>query len=159
MIRERDTAGRYVPIDAEQRFWSKVKKTDTCWTWQGTRHNAKHDYGQFSVGNRYVLAHRFAYELLVGPISDGLELDHLCRNPPCVNPEHLEPVLHVENVRRGLLSTRIQVLCKRGHPLSKAFVRPDGTRACRLCHNARDRKRYHQRRGVIAVARLEVPNG
>ena len=83
------------------RFWRKVKGGDvtTCWIWQASLHRG---YGQFAVSSRQiVIAHRFAYEELVGPIPDGLHLDHLCRQPKCVNPWHLEPVTPLVNVRRG----------------------------------------------------------
>lgn len=80
------------------RFTSYVhvsKENGGCWPWQGfTDFNS---YGRFS---RYGLAHRFAYEFLVGPIPKGLEIDHLCRNKSCVNPDHLEAVTHRENIRR-----------------------------------------------------------
>ena len=81
----------------EERFWSKVNKTDTCWIWTAAKNQDGH--GRFRHG-RLVLAHRFAYELLVGPIPKGLDLDHLCQNPACVNPAHLEPVTRKENTRR-----------------------------------------------------------
>jgi len=82
------------------RFWSKVNKTNTCWLWEGTVENT--GYGSFAVSHtKGVLAHRLAYELSVGEIPSGLTLDHLCRVRNCVNPDHLEPVTCAENIRRG----------------------------------------------------------
>lgn len=85
----------------EQRFWQKVEKSaDGCWLWAGTI--LPSGYGQFRVGLGRARAHRFAYELLVGEIPEGLTIDHLCRNIRCVNPDHLEPVTAAENVRRAV---------------------------------------------------------
>lgn len=87
---------------AEERFWEKVDTSAGplgCWPW--TASGSRDGYGQFSADGRGVRAHRFAYELLVGPIPEGLQLDHLCRNPGCVNPAHLEPVTGWENTMRG----------------------------------------------------------
>jgi hypothetical protein len=78
----------------EGRFWARVDKSGDCWVWTGGRRGR---YGAFWVEGQQMGAHRFAYELLVGPIPDGLTLDHLCCNPPCVNPGHLEPVTFREN--------------------------------------------------------------
>jgi len=69
-----------------------------CWEWAGTRQPS--GYGAIYVEGRILRTHRVSYELLVGPIPEGLHLDHLCRNKACFNPEHLEPVTHVENMRR-----------------------------------------------------------
>jgi DNA-directed RNA polymerase subunit RPC12/RpoP len=79
-------------------FWQQVEKTDTCWNW--THSAGHHGYGRLWIGTRTVLAHRMAYDLVVGPIPDGLTIDHLCRNARCVNPAHLEAVDQQENVRR-----------------------------------------------------------
>lgn len=70
-----------------------------CWVWQGT--GTKTGYGQISVEGSQRYAHRVSYELHVGPIPDGLQIDHLCRNTSCVNPAHLEPVTGAENTRRA----------------------------------------------------------
>jgi predicted DNA-binding transcriptional regulator AlpA len=98
----------------EERFWEKVEPTGFCWEW--TAFKDRKGYGRFRVDDRTMQAHRVAYELLVGPIPEGLHLDHLCRNTSCVNPDHLEPVDLAENVRRGyrgLLSGKIRLLRRR----------------------------------------------
>lgn len=86
-----------------ERFWEKVDRSggaDSCWEWQAVR--SKRGYGRFTIGHSHVVsAYRIAYELTRGPIPDGLELDHLCRNPACVNPTHLEPVTHLVNMHRS----------------------------------------------------------
>ncbi|MPZ13794.1 MAG: hypothetical protein GEU73_05120 [Chloroflexi bacterium] len=69
-----------------------------CWEWQGSRD--RFGYGYIGVDGAVPRVYRAAYELLVGPIPEGLELDHICENPPCFNPDHLEPVTHAENMRR-----------------------------------------------------------
>lgn len=79
------------------RFFLHVDIQD-CWIWTSVTING---YGAFGIDNGATAAHRWLWKTLVGPIADGLQLDHLCRNPPCVNPDHLEPVTGGENVRRG----------------------------------------------------------
>ena len=81
------------------RFWMKVQKTDGCWNWTGAK--LIPGYGTIQDNHRKMRAHRLAYELLVGPIPDGLVLDHLCRNKGCVRPDHLEAVTQAENLMRG----------------------------------------------------------
>lgn len=125
------------------RFLAKiVAYPNGCWIWQAST-NAS-GYGQFWVDGRAVKAHRFAYELLVGPIPGGLELDHLCRVRNCVNPAHMEPVTHAENVRRGESFSAIntgKTHCPQSHPYSgdNLYVRTNGYRECRTCHRAESR--------------------
>lgn len=130
----------------EKRFWAKVRKTDTCWLWEAGQQGE--GYGSFKINGRHIQAHRFSYELLIGPIPEGLELDHLCRIRLCVRPEHLEPVTHQENIRRGAQGIVIRPFCKRGHPLSEAKIRGNGTRVCRPCRNEDQRNTYHQKKAA-----------
>ena len=130
------------PLPPEERFWPKVQKTETCWLWTGFKRNG---YGHFWVRGRLIQAHRFAYELLVGPIPTGLTLDHLCRNRSCVNPKHLEAVSMRTNILRGNnLSARYAQAthCVHGHPfdLFNTLIGRKGQRRCRACHRAEQRK-------------------
>lgn len=127
--------------DPRERLLSKVGATDDngCWGWTGYRNRL--GYGVFSLLNpptaslrKNALAHRFVYETLVGPIPDGLVLDHLCRNRACVNPAHLEPVSGGENVRRG--GNSLKTHCHLGHEYTpeNTYYRPDRPgRRCREC--------------------------
>ncbi len=92
--------------DDEARFWSHVEKAETCWLWTSTI--TGNGYGHYSIKRVKVGAHRFAYELMVGPIPQGLTIDHLCRVKACVNPDHLEPVTQAENNRRGIEARTIE---------------------------------------------------
>ena len=139
----------------EERFWRKVNKTETCWLWTGSLKAA--GYGRLRVGEAYVGAHRYSYELHVGPIPAGLQLDHLCRTPACVNPAHLEPVSCRENVRRGVSPAAVNARreeCLHGHALSGYNLIWEGThRLCRICANAKQRRRTAQKKV------REVPEG
>src|SRR5438105_2573404 len=122
-------------VDVVERFWAKVEKTDTCWLW--TASTANGGYGAFVLNDVIVRAHRFAYELLVGPIPEGLQLDHLCRVRHCVNPAHLEPVTQQENIRRGERATATH--CPNGHEYTpentqiRTGAHRPGTRVCLTC--------------------------
>ena len=88
------------PHTAEQRrkaFWEKVNKTDTCWLWTGARCGRDKRYGAFSTNNTTGMAHRYSYETFVGPIHDGMHIDHVCRNTLCVNPSHLRLATNKQN--------------------------------------------------------------
>lgn len=136
-------------MNQEERFWSKVdrKTPQQCWPWLASKR--EFGYGQFRLGETMALAHRVAYELLIGQIPDGLELDHLCRNPSCVNPAHLEPVTHRENCLRGTGSSARNARkahCPRGHYYGgdNLYIHPDGGRRCRNCTNALRREKRSQ---------------
>lgn len=103
-----------------------------CWEWQRAR--LPRGYGRMYINGRLGYTHRIAYELLVGPIPAGHQLDHLCRNTACCNPAHLEPVTPRENTRRGLRG-ELPMSCKRGHPWTdeNTVRRRDGRRRCREC--------------------------
>jgi hypothetical protein len=120
------------------RFWSKVNiSASGCLEWHA--YLTPDGYGKFWFGTSMVLAHRFAYQALNGPIPAGLELDHTCVNPKCVRPDHLEPVTHRENVRRGTSPSvrhSTKTHCPKGHPYDAAntYVRPsNNSRQCRTC--------------------------
>ena len=140
------------------RFWSKVDRRgpDECWPWLGSRVDG---YGSINIGSgRTRRAHQVAFDLTNGAVPDGLELDHLCRNPWCVNPSHLEPVTHRENILRGEGPTARrarQTHCKRGHPLSgeNLYVDDRGYRRCRECERNRERVRVPLRRAARRAAR------
>jgi hypothetical protein len=124
-----------------ERFDAKVVvQSNGCCLWTGATQTQ--GYGSFGAGGpRSMLAHRFAYERHVGPVPEGLSLDHLCRNRLCVNPSHLEPVTIGENNRRGLnpnIVSHLAGVCPKGHPLSP---RNDGRQRCRECGAAYNRAR------------------
>lgn len=100
-----------------------------------------------------MLTHRFVYELSFGPIPEGLELDHLCRVRCCINPTHLEPVTHSENMKRSPLKPqRIATHCVHGHPFSgENLVLKKDRRACRECRRKSFRKWYEKQKGEANV--------
>jgi hypothetical protein len=125
--------------DTQNRFWNKVtKKENGCWIWIAAINN--HGYGVFRLNHKNMLAHRIAYELIKGKIPDGLTLDHLCKNPPCVNPDHLESVTLKENILRGesvSAKKAQQTHCKHDHLLIQENCYPKawakGMRVCKIC--------------------------
>ncbi len=129
--------GNHLTVPPVQ-FWKYVNKTETCWLWTG--YIQKQGYGQFTApgnpGRKKNRAHRYAYELMIGPIPEGLVTDHLCRVRHCVNPEHLELVTTAENTYRGLKGTLgRRTHCKRGHLYDETntYFRKDWGRRCRTC--------------------------
>ena len=139
---------------SEVGFWRKVTgvipatgairsgweySKDRCWLWKGGLSQA--GYGRYQIHkSRTKIAHRLAYELVIGPIPEGLVLDHLCRRRNCVKPTHLEAVTNLENIERGLVGASRRTHCKHGHPLDEAntiqLFKPTGQkrgRQCRIC--------------------------
>ena len=141
-----------------ERFWAKVNKEGPipenrpdlgpCWDWLGATIIG---YGVFGRGPQK-LVHRLSYEIFVGPIPYGLQIDHLCRNRSCLNPDHLEAVTGTENQYRSMSPTGLNARkthCKRGHPFDERNTRigKDGSRNCRTCARAavqRSREQYQR---------------
>ena len=132
------------------RFWGKVEKTDGCWNWKACRN--QFGYGRFFLNKprRLKEAHRIAYELIKGKIPNGLTLDHLCRNPSCVNPDHLEPVTMRENNLRGYGASGKngrKTHCPKGHPLVEGnLVVSFKGRLCLTCQREYQRLSKRKRR-------------
>ena len=146
---------KYTSTPPEIRFWAKVNKNgpianpklDRCWIWTG----AKNDdgYGAFTpiIPRPQLRAHRYAYELTIGPIPSGLTLDHLCFVRHCVRPSHLEPATSRANILRGQGRAAVNARkthCIRGHELSGGnliFNSKTSSRHCRICKVAGDKRR------------------
>ena len=137
-------------LTSEDRFWFQLDKSSHIPTWTPflgpcwirrtprTAGQLQKNYSGVTVEGQQLRAFNYVYEYVVGPIPDGLVLDHLCRNPPCVNPGHMEPVPHAENIRRGY-EAKAQTHCKRGHDLSlTSRITSSGSRDCVECGKERD---------------------
>jgi len=133
--------GRKGPL--ADRLWARVEKTETCWLWTGKPSTG--GYGRIgTVGKKLAPVHRVAYELLRGPVPDGLVLDHLCRVRHCVNPDHLEPVTQRENILRGegaAAKAARRTHCPAGHPYDR-ITSTSGARRCRQCERDGQYRRY-----------------
>ncbi len=134
-----------------RRVFSHIDASGDCWEWTSAKGDG--GYGLIGRGVRgagSMAAHRAVWQLLVGLIPEGLELDHLCRNHPCVNPDHLEPVTPAVNQRRGFspagLYARREVCDNGGHPLDGRRTR--GDRYCKTCN----RNRESLRRAIARAA-------
>lgn len=134
-----------------------------CWLWTGELHRG---YGTLELNKRRWRAHRLVYELLVGPVPEGLELDHLCRNKACVSPWHLEAVTHWENCERakearnaGIRAVAATIThCPQGHEYTEAttYIRPsNGWRSCKTCSDARNAARP----STAGPAKTHCPHG
>lgn len=131
------------PTPPIQRFTEKLERDPSsgCWLWTAGLNTE--GYGRFWDGQVNVYAHRWSYEHHVGPIPDGLHIDHLCRTRHCVNPAHLEVVTLAENNRRAPHALRARTHCKYGHRYTPANTRRDarGVRHCRTCTREESRQR------------------
>lgn len=120
-----------------------AREPDVCWPWPLSRDKG---YGLTWVAGKLVKAHRAAYELLVGPIPPGLQIDHLCRNRACVNPSHMEPVTQHVNILRGVGFAAVNAIkthCPQGHPYDETNTKisKKGRRHCRTCLRKQEAKR------------------
>lgn len=121
----------------------KEVNLDDCWLWAGAKHPL--GYGNIRVAGKTSYVHRVIYEALVCELPANISLDHLCRQPACFNPDHLEPVTHKENVLRGIGPTAVNAKkthCKQGHKLAGDNLRITvaGGRLCRVCYKAHQHK-------------------
>lgn len=135
-------------MNEEKRFWEKVKKTKTCWVWKGSKAGGRSEkgrYGYFRFFNKNGYAHRFSYQFFNGHIPKHFQIDHLCKNNLCVNPEHLEAVAQNENNKRsnslsGINSRKTE--CLRGHkftPQNTYWHGPhQSKRGCIHCRDLRN---------------------
>ncbi len=143
-----------------KRFWQKVNKDGPipthrpdlgrCWIWTAAIGTFT-GYGVFRALGKWISAHRFSYLEFVGPIADGLEVDHLCRNRICVRPSHFEAVTRQVNQLRSSsvsgLNAR-KTIYVRGHSLQEGNVYIHcRRRVCKICHRAKTAK---QRRGALS---------
>ena len=149
-LMKRDSLGKLLPGETQpvaDRFWAKVHKTDTCWLWTAAITGT--GYGAIGVNGKTVLAHRWAYEQVKGPIPKGMQLDHLCRVRHCVNPDHLEAVTSRENSMRGdhpWVKLSRSGYCKRGHAMTQDNIYIiSGKARCRRCYLDKNR-RYRMKR-------------
>ena len=140
--------GAFVPVSDRRSTVGFIVQENGCWEWVGCTHNG---YGITFHHGKNVRAHRYYYEREHGPIPEGLQLDHLCRNRKCVRPGHLEAVTRKENILRGIGPTAIHARkthCPQGHPYTAENTYRDGLnrRYCVMCQPARQARRGKRRK-------------
>ncbi len=141
-LRRRDSFGTsrgHLPV-LDRLLARRVIDPNGCWLWAGAKVRG---YGVASIGGRTRYVHRIAYELAGEALADGATLDHLCRQPSCFNPDHMEPVSREDNARRVPQSGRRERTCRNGHKRKEVGANPDGS--CAACRPDRARKRPARR--------------
>lgn len=131
----------------------KIDRSKSCWVWEGAIDGC--GYGVYN----HKKAHRLVYELYRGPIPKGLHIDHLCRNRPCVRPDHLDAVPNKVNVLRGIgtgAKFARRTHCNKGHEFTKenTQIRSDGGRRCVICKKENDRARDNRPDGITRWNRM-----
>lgn len=147
---------KWANVTQEERVWSAIDSSvDGCWVWsRGTNNRG---YGVIWFDGRKQLAHRVIYTMVVGPIPDGMVIDHLCRNTRCVRPDHLEAVTQLVNIARGYsppnLNSR-KTHCPAGHAYTESNTRYNkhGYRECRECKRRRNREAKARRKAARDAA-------
>lgn len=147
------------PRPIEERYWENVefRATSKCWRWLGTiRPDGRPQIGEGGKYGKTKTAFRIGYELAFGPIPEGMDLDHLCNNSWCVNPNHCWPVTPKENRGRR---EREKTHCPQGHEYNEknTYYRADGHRQCRVCAN--DRRKAYLAEKAVAEGRIPGVRG
>lgn len=142
-----------IVMTAPLRFYDKVmpEPMSGCWLWMASLDHG--GYARYRHNGKSYIAHRASYEMHVGPIPPGLDIDHKCRVRSCVNPDHLEPVTRSENLGRSSLMGRSinhrnsqKTHCKHGHPFNEentVIITATGGRRCKECHRIEALRYYH----------------
>ena len=140
-----------IDLKSLKKFFSRIEVKGVCWEWKAAK---SHGYGSSWLNGKQIRAHRISYELFKGEIPKGYEIDHLCRNKTCVNPDHLEAVTHRENLNRSPCTIYTinskKTHCPKGHELTGnnlLKLNPPNRRNCRICYNRY--KKSWRRRGQI----------
>jgi hypothetical protein len=160
-VRRRGSVDDPVELTLDAMLWRYIGSAEpgACWDWQGSRTNL--GYGQLMLRKKTLLAHRVAWQLIRGEIPAGLQLDHLCRNRGCVNPDHLEPVTVRKNILRGMAppaKNARKTQCSRGHELSGPNMTIiAGRRQCKTCGALRSRMWWKRKQSRIAALEADEP--
>lgn len=136
---------------AVERFLKRVEVTSGCWIWKSSV-DKRAGYARISDNGKQWLVHKWVWEQMGFRVPDGFELDHLCRNRRCVNPFHVEPVTHRENLLRGEgfpARNAQKTTCAKGHPYAgdNLYLTPrEGHRRCRQCNRDNGKRIYAKTR-------------
>lgn len=118
--------GEVMPLEERYQYMVAIQEdTDSCWLWKG-KHRKPRQYPAFKIDGKHIQVHRWTYEHFVGPVPEGLLVDHLCNNNNCLNPWHLEPKTSLANTMRGSTPARRnaeRTHCIHGHPFDEANTR------------------------------------
>lgn len=144
-------------MSLEDRLMARVIMIpeSTCWHWTGCID--RDGYAKMSTKNRPTMVYRISYELFVGPIPEGMVIDHICRQRDCVNPKHLEVVTSRENTMRSPIAPAAlnarKTHCSEGHELVDASHPSKKQRGCLICCAQKSLDRYHANKVAINALR------
>jgi len=163
-MKEESSTPRFGDQALPENFWHQVtvNQASGCWEWTGPKTPEGYGFPYVKEQGTKVYTHRWAYEALVGPIFDGGHVDHLCRNRPCCNPSHLEPVTCRENLLRSPIAPASvnsrKTHCKRNHEFTpeNTYVNRNGSRTCRACKAVRAAERMDSDPEYAARRRAQV---
>jgi HNH endonuclease len=160
------TSVQFDELPERRRKKIHIKPDSGCFLWTGALR--VRGYGQIRIRGKGYLAHRVIYEHFNGPIAEGFDLHHRCHTPPCVNPDHLEPLPHAEHSRLQIAHNRLKTHCIHGHPFDEAntYLYDHGQRrACKTCKDLRRTKspwgpgKYPNSIGMLNAQKTHCPKG